>query len=215
MARLMRMPEVAAGGDRGRAARVVGGRARGVRGRGRARHRRDRQGGRRHRGRGGRRRRPAAGAAGRDRRGRRTDRRPGRPGGDRRRRRRPAGRSSASRPRRRPDPEGAPDQPLSPPVPAALVPETVAASGLTGRASPPSGNGHGRIFASPLARRLARDARLPLEGITGTGPGGRIVRRDVEAATPSSRAGRGRPVVGRRRSPTCRTPRCGGRSRAG
>ncbi len=81
-----------------------------------------------------------------------------------------------------PDPEGAPDQPLSPPVPAALVPETVAASGLT--ATPPAnGNGHGRIFASPLARRLAREAQLPLEGVTGTGPGGRIVRRDVEAAS--------------------------------
>jgi pyruvate dehydrogenase E2 component (dihydrolipoamide acetyltransferase) len=80
-----------------------------------------------------------------------------------------------------PDPEGAPDQPLSPPVPAALAPETVAASGLTA-VPPAAGNGHGRIFASPIARRLAREAQLPLEGITGTGPGGRIVRRDVEAA---------------------------------
>jgi pyruvate dehydrogenase E2 component (dihydrolipoamide acetyltransferase) len=81
-----------------------------------------------------------------------------------------------------PDPEGAPDQPLSPALPAALVEETVAAGGLT--AVPAAdGNGHGRIFASPLARRLAREARLPLDGITGTGPGGRIVRRDVEAAT--------------------------------
>ncbi|GAA3157517.1 pyruvate dehydrogenase complex dihydrolipoamide acetyltransferase [Blastococcus jejuensis] len=79
-----------------------------------------------------------------------------------------------------PDPEGAPDQPASPDVPAALVPETVAASGLT--AAPPSSNGHGRIFASPLARRLAREAQLPLQGIIGTGPGGRIVRRDIEAA---------------------------------
>ena len=81
-----------------------------------------------------------------------------------------------------PDPEGAPDQPLSPPVPAALAEEAVAAGGLT--AVPPAtgnGNGHGRIFASPLARRLAREARLSLTGITGTGPGGRIVRRDIEA----------------------------------
>jgi pyruvate dehydrogenase E2 component (dihydrolipoamide acetyltransferase) len=68
-----------------------------------------------------------------------------------------------------PDPEGAPDQPLSPVLPAAPAPA-------------PSANGNGRIFASPLARRLAREAQLPLEGITGTGPGGRIVRRDVEAA---------------------------------
>ncbi|MGI5282493.1 dihydrolipoamide acetyltransferase family protein [Nonomuraea polychroma] len=40
----------------------------------------------------------------------------------------------------------------------------------------------GRVFASPLARRLAKEASLPLEEITGTGPNGRIVRRDVELA---------------------------------
>ncbi|MGW1844173.1 dihydrolipoamide acetyltransferase family protein [Streptomyces sp. NPDC001966] len=40
----------------------------------------------------------------------------------------------------------------------------------------------GRIFSSPLARRLAREAGLGIETLTGTGPGGRVVRRDVEAA---------------------------------
>ncbi|MGH3333023.1 MAG: dihydrolipoamide acetyltransferase family protein [Nocardioidaceae bacterium] len=40
----------------------------------------------------------------------------------------------------------------------------------------------GRIFASPLARRLAREAGLSVAEISGTGPGGRIIRRDVEAA---------------------------------
>lgn len=39
-----------------------------------------------------------------------------------------------------------------------------------------------RIFSSPLARRLARDAGLRLDQLVGTGPGGRIVRRDVEVA---------------------------------
>ncbi len=39
----------------------------------------------------------------------------------------------------------------------------------------------GRIFSSPLARQLARSAGVPITTITGTGPGGRIVRRDVEA----------------------------------
>ncbi|MFL6132912.1 MAG: E3 binding domain-containing protein, partial [Nocardioidaceae bacterium] len=43
-------------------------------------------------------------------------------------------------------------------------------------------DGH-RIFASPLARRLARESGLPLETIRGTGPRGRVLRRDVEAAT--------------------------------
>ncbi len=39
-----------------------------------------------------------------------------------------------------------------------------------------------RVFASPLARRLAKTAGLSVESLNGTGPGGRIVRRDVEAA---------------------------------
>lgn len=40
----------------------------------------------------------------------------------------------------------------------------------------------GRVLASPLARRMARDAGLDLAAIQGSGPGGRIIRRDVESA---------------------------------
>lgn len=39
-----------------------------------------------------------------------------------------------------------------------------------------------RIFSSPLARRLAKEAELPMSVLRGTGPGGRIVRRDVQEA---------------------------------
>ncbi len=39
-----------------------------------------------------------------------------------------------------------------------------------------------RIFVSPLARRLAREGALDLRAIAGTGPNGRIMRRDVEQA---------------------------------
>ena len=39
-----------------------------------------------------------------------------------------------------------------------------------------------RVFASPLARRLAKEAGLPVETINGTGPNKRITKRDVEAA---------------------------------
>ncbi|MGI5461181.1 dihydrolipoamide acetyltransferase family protein [Streptomyces sp. CA-249302] len=46
----------------------------------------------------------------------------------------------------------------------------------------PAPNAHGRIFASPLARKLAKEAAIPVEAITGTGPCGRILRRDVDAA---------------------------------
>ncbi|MHB8186323.1 MAG: 2-oxo acid dehydrogenase subunit E2 [Dermatophilaceae bacterium] len=40
----------------------------------------------------------------------------------------------------------------------------------------------GRIFVSPIARRIARDAGLSLDQIEGSGPGGRMVRKDVERA---------------------------------
>lgn len=43
-----------------------------------------------------------------------------------------------------------------------------------------------RVFASPLARKMAADAGLDLAGLTGTGPAGRIVRKDVEAALAGS-----------------------------
>jgi pyruvate dehydrogenase E2 component (dihydrolipoamide acetyltransferase) len=45
------------------------------------------------------------------------------------------------------------------------------------------GNGHGkRLFASPLARRIARERGIDLEALRGSGPHGRIVLRDVEGA---------------------------------
>ena len=40
----------------------------------------------------------------------------------------------------------------------------------------------GRVFASPLARQLARRSGLAIADIAGTGPGGRIIRRDIERA---------------------------------
>ena len=40
----------------------------------------------------------------------------------------------------------------------------------------------GRIFASPLARRIAAQNNLSLEGLKGTGPNGRIIKLDVETA---------------------------------
>jgi len=50
------------------------------------------------------------------------------------------------------------------------------------RAGPSSGARDDRIFASPLARRLAQQNGLDLQALSGSGPHGRIVRRDVEAA---------------------------------
>lgn len=49
----------------------------------------------------------------------------------------------------------------------------------------PLGAANGRVFASPLARKIAGDHGLAVEEITGTGPRGRILRRDVDAAVES------------------------------
>ena len=70
-------------------------------------------------------------------------------------------------------------------------------------------NGHGagvsgtdRIFSSPLARRLAKDANIDLGRIQGTGPHGRVIARDVEAAksgqglrAPAAATPAGAPVI--------------------
>jgi len=58
---------------------------------------------------------------------------------------------------------------------------------------PPS---NGRVFASPLARKIAHDAGIPIEEIPGTGPRQRVLRRDVEGAV---RARQGRPAPEARR----------------
>jgi pyruvate dehydrogenase E2 component (dihydrolipoamide acetyltransferase) len=45
-----------------------------------------------------------------------------------------------------------------------------------------------RIKVSPLARRIAADENIPLEGLTGSGPGGRIVKKDVDQAAAEIKA---------------------------
>ena len=83
-------------------------------------------------------------------------------------------------------------------APAAAVPTATATSAPSSSAasSPPPlaetprarGNGHDRrIFASPLARRMAQQASLDLAAMTGSGPQGRIVKSDIEAAILAAR----------------------------
>ncbi len=60
------------------------------------------------------------------------------------------------------------------------------------RAPEPSEGGNGgRTKASPVARRMARELGLELAQLQGTGPGGRIVKADVEAAAKDSGAAKG------------------------
>ena len=77
------------------------------------------------------------------------------------------------------------------PAPKVEAPAPKVAAEATPAPAPrgePKANGHdttdhgARIFASPLARRMAQQAGLDLAGIMGSGPNGRIVKADIDAA---------------------------------
>src|SRR4051794_1688977 len=76
-------------------------------------------------------------------------------------------------------PAAAPAATAEPPA-AAPEPEPEPAAAQSAAPSP-EGNG-GRAKASPVARRIAREQGIDLSALQGTGPGGRIVKADVEAA---------------------------------
>jgi pyruvate dehydrogenase E2 component (dihydrolipoamide acetyltransferase) len=75
-------------------------------------------------------------------------------------------------------------QPASPAKPA---PAPAPAAAAPPQASKSQGNGHDRVFSSPLARRLAKESGIELASIAGSGPHGRVVARDIEQA----RSGKG------------------------
>ncbi|PHP67872.1 pyruvate dehydrogenase complex dihydrolipoamide acetyltransferase [Zhengella mangrovi] len=52
----------------------------------------------------------------------------------------------------------------------------------TPQSGPAPSAGGDRVFSSPLARRIARDAGIDIAGVSGSGPKGRVVKADVEAA---------------------------------
>lgn len=70
------------------------------------------------------------------------------------------------------------------PAPAAKVEPAAPAASPQAGAAAPAVNGHagGRVFASPLARRLAKEGGLELTVLKGSGPHGRIVAADVKTA---------------------------------
>jgi len=80
---------------------------------------------------------------------------------------------AAEAPKAAPTPAPAAPAKAAPPAAAAPAPQAVPAQQT---------NGHARIFSSPLARRLAKEAGIELGRINGSGPHGRIVARDVEEA---------------------------------
>ena len=97
-------------------------------------------------------------------------------------------------------PAAAPAAPPAAPAAEAAAESAPAASAAPTAAAAPSPGGNGatpaapqrepgaRIFVSPLARRMAKQAGLALEAIAGTGPNGRIVKVDIEAAIAAAAA---------------------------
>ena len=87
-------------------------------------------------------------------------------------------------------------QPARPQAPAAAMPPSALAQS----------NGSGRVLASPLARRLAKESGVSLIGLKGTGPHGRIVKRDLAGATPMTARAPGAPPVSARATSEARAP---------
>jgi pyruvate dehydrogenase E2 component (dihydrolipoamide acetyltransferase) len=89
----------------------------------------------------------------------------------------------------------APKAPAPAPKPAASAPTPAPA---------PATSQGGRVKASPLAKKVAAEKQLPIEAIPGSGPGGRIVKRDVEAFVPAAATATapGAPAAPKRPVPT-------------
>ena len=75
-----------------------------------------------------------------------------------------------------------PPAPAPPPAPVAPAPVPVAAQPVAVAPVAVAAPAGGRIKASPLAKRVARDLRVDLARLIGSGPGGRIIEKDVAAA---------------------------------
>ncbi|HUK20547.1 MAG TPA: dihydrolipoamide acetyltransferase family protein [Gemmatimonadales bacterium] len=92
-------------------------------------------------------------------------------------------------------PSTPPPPPPPPPAPRATEPVRPRSALPPSPAPPPPTSADAtRVKASPLARRMARDAGMDLRVLQGSGPGGRVVKRDVEQGGAAKRE-TGEPVV--------------------
>ena len=100
------------------------------------------------------------------------------------------------------EPAAAPP-PAAKPAPAAAAPKTEPPPAPAAKpAAAHNGDASGdRIFVSPLARRMAEQAGLDLGQITGSGPHGRIVKSDIDAALSKPQAPRAAPTAGKAAPP--------------
>jgi pyruvate dehydrogenase E2 component (dihydrolipoamide acetyltransferase) len=114
--------------------------------------------------------------------------------------------TAAPSPAPSPAPAPAPEAQAPPPTPAAPRPASPPPSPRPQPVAAADANGQeGRVKASPLARTMAAQRNIPLETIQGSGPGGRIIKRDIESwggtAQAAAPAGRPAPAPGPTRAP--------------
>ena len=86
------------------------------------------------------------------------------------------------------DPAATPATPAATPAAETATRAAAQAAPTAETATPAAQAASGRVKASPVARRLARDAGLDVATLQGSGPGGRIIKRDVEAAARAAEA---------------------------
>ncbi len=79
------------------------------------------------------------------------------------------------------EPAPTPAQAAVPVKPAAPEPVAAATSPVDAAQAVSSSDMPGGVIASPVARRMAHDFKINLAAVKGSGPGGRIVRKDIEA----------------------------------
>ena len=100
------------------------------------------------------------------------------------------------------EPKSAPSAPPSAPAAGSSPPARAAEGGAAKAAPAGAANGSNRIFASPLAKRLAKEAGLDLASVQGSGPHGRVIARDIDdakagkGAKPATAAAAGAPAAG-------------------
>ncbi|MBS1646140.1 MAG: pyruvate dehydrogenase complex dihydrolipoamide acetyltransferase [Bacteroidetes bacterium] len=74
-------------------------------------------------------------------------------------------------------------------TPAKQEPKVLAATASPAQAMPATqhhANGNGRIIASPLAKKIAKDKGIDIASVLGSGDGGRIVKKDIETFNPAT-----------------------------
>ena len=89
--------------------------------------------------------------------------------------------SGAAKPAPAPKAPEVPKPQAAPPKAATPAPQPAAPT-KTAAPQPVAASGSNRVFSSPLARRLAKEANIDLGRVSGSGPHGRVIARDIEDA---------------------------------